>query len=87
MRHELDTPGWQQLERLDLQREVCEVGRNGKLQEEKRPKSVIGEKSLGAASVNEYTAEYQPPDPNDGAAEIQWAGLHHFVFVPGYLPS
>ena len=77
MGDELYSPRRQHLKRVYLVREVRDVGRNGKLQDEHRPQVRVGEKNLGDARVYEDSTEDQAADPDDEATKVEWTGLHH----------
>jgi hypothetical protein len=77
MGDELDSPRGQHLKGFDLESEIGEVGRNGKLQKEQGPQGVVGKKRLGIAGVNKDGTENDTPDPDHGATHIQRARLHH----------
>jgi hypothetical protein len=62
-----------------LQRKVREVGGDGKLQEEPWPEGLVRLKGFGIACVNENHAQDQTANPDDGAPEIEWAGLQQVV--------
>lgn len=74
---ELDSPGGEHLKGFHLESEVGEVSGNGELQKEKGPQGMVGKKRFGIAGINKDAAEDDASDPDDGAAEIHWAGLHH----------
>lgn len=57
--------------------EVREIGIDRKLQHEKRRMDEIGEKNFCITRVDENTAEQKAAYPDDGAAEVEWGGLHH----------
>src|SRR5579859_540039 len=79
---ELHSPRWQHLERCHLESEVREVHGYGKFQNEKRPQVSVWLECLRVACVNEDAAEDQTPDPDDGAAEVERARLHHeMIFI------
>jgi hypothetical protein len=75
--YELDSPIGQELKGLYLESKVGEIGGEGELQKEERPKSVIGEKRFGIAGINKDRAENEAGYPDDGAASVEWAGLQH----------
>src|SRR6266404_2301643 len=79
MRHHLRRLLRDHFVRFDLLREGREIHRNRKFQNKHRPKMRVGHQELGESRVNENSAEDEPSDPDDGAASIQWAGLHHLV--------
>src|SRR5580693_7355974 len=74
---ELDSPGRQHLEGFHLVPEVPEVQGYGKLQYEKGPEILVGQKNLRIARVNEDAAEKEAANPQDHAAKIPGARFDH----------
>jgi hypothetical protein len=62
-----------------LLREARDIHRDRKLQNEHWPKMRVRHQEFGESRVHKNSAEYQAADPDDGAAKIEWAGLHHDV--------
>src|SRR5260221_9973074 len=71
MRDKIYSPGRKNLIRAHLQGEERERHAN------RRPRVHDGEEDLRVSGVDEDAAKDQASDPDDRAAEIQWAGLHH----------
>jgi len=72
-----DAPIREYFESFHLDGEIGDVSEDRKLEEEPRPQMRVGEKELGISGVDEDAAEDEAADPDDDAAKIERAGLHH----------
>jgi hypothetical protein len=63
--------------RFNLLREAGDIHGDRKFQYEHWPKMIVWHQELGESRVNEDSAEDQAAEPDDGAAGVEWAGLHH----------
>ena len=71
--HEIHAPGREQLIGANLQ------GEEGQRDTDWRTRVHDGQKNFGVSGVDEETRDDQPAEPDHRAAEVEGAGLHHFL--------